>query len=186
MAQREGGGRGKGMSTTFSREQPVQFTSPKRDNRTWVGVVVSGPSGKHDYYEVRCTDDRSYRVPAQMLKPAKLTPAQRGALLAAGERFLDNRDANAAAREAAVIRAGRSHIERHAFAPGAVVQNRGTMGWPKVVILAVERDSGKCVVTNWKAGFRDRLLMAGITDHGRLARAKDSVTVYANRLHPID
>ena len=167
----------------FTKEQAVEFSGPK--NRTMVGVIVDGPSGKHDYYNVRCTDGNSFKVAAVILKPAKLSPADRSRLFAAGQSFTakrnEHREAKSAKREQFAAIRGQQVIDFHGFARGQIVKCLSAAGQPEVMILKVLREEGKCVISNWKAQAHRELLAMGFNS-GKNPKA--SVTVYADRLVP--
>jgi hypothetical protein len=115
----------------FAAGQGVSWESKRRGNKTFTGVVKSGPKGKHNYYEVS-TPQGQFKVPAAMLKPAKVKKDQAKALAEKGQKFNELRANNREKRDERQVKDCQISMDIHKFVPGMTVVNRGVPGWPKV------------------------------------------------------
>lgn len=173
-----------------ARTNQIQFFSPGdgvtwdskrgRKPQTYVGVVKSGPAGKHNYYEVS-TPQGQFKVPSVMLKPAKVKKDQAAALAEKGQKFDQVREKNRDRRDEMVIKDCQISMDIHKFAKGMLVQNRGVPGWPKVEVLDVDYAKGKVKVESSTARLG---LMAEIYGVQLRRNTRDTKWVYANRLVP--
>jgi len=152
----------------------------RRSGVTYTGVVKDGPKGKHSYYEVS-TPQGQFKVPAAMLKPAKVQKKQAEALAEQGQKFDDRRDANREKREERTVKDCQISMDVHKFVRGMLVINRGVPGWPKVTVLDTDYAKGKVLVESSTKRLGEMASLYGIS----LRRnTRDSKWVYANRLVP--
>lgn len=172
----------KGSVQFFRPGDGVSWVSSRgrRSGVTYTGVVKDGPKGKHNYYEVS-TPQGQFKVPAAMLKPAKVKPTEAKALAEKGQKFDERKEANREKRDEATVRDCQISMDIHKFTRGMLVINRGVPGWPKVTVLDVDYAKGKVLVESSTKRLGELASLYGIS----LRRnTRDSKWVYANRLVP--
>jgi len=154
--------------------QPVEFDAGR--GRGTVQAVAVSFAGKR--WVCRTTDGKTWRVPATMLRPAKLDATTAQAVLAAGEAREEARS------EARGERAEQQHADlapRAAeFRPGMTVDvvHRGRWGWTATVVRV---GGGKVTVTNPTRALFERAEASGLDAH-RGRRTTATVTLWANRV----
>lgn len=171
----------------FEQGATVKWESKRgrRAGQVYSGVVMGGPKGKHDYYEVS-TPQGQFKVPAVMLTRTKVARKDAVTLSDRGKAFQEKKARNSEARDAALLRACQNHLDIYAseIARGRVVENRGVPGWPQVVVHEVDREAGKVKVDTSKVAFDDILACHGVSRPG-VHRKVRTVWVLANRLYPV-
>ena len=169
--------------TFFNPGDGVTFESKRgrKAGKVFTGVVKSGPAGKHNYYEVS-TPQGQFKVPAVMLKPAKVKADVAKVLKENGQKFDQRKEANVARRDEYQLKDCQMHIDTFQLMPGMVVKNRGVEGWPTVTIHQVDREKGKCQVDTSTARIAQFAAAYGLP----MRRNTRSTTwVLANRLYPV-
>lgn len=181
----------KGSVQFFRPGDGVSWVSSRgrRSGVTYTGVVKDGPKGKHNYYEVS-TPQGQFKVPAAMLKPAKVKPSQAKALAESGQKFDQRKEANKERRDERQLADCQMHIDTFQLMPGMMVKNRGVEGWPEVQILQVDREKGKCQVETSTAVVMNKIAaydaFHGTNFRGLRRRGTRATTwVLANRLYPV-
>jgi hypothetical protein len=167
----------------FYEGQAVEFTpSGKRGRGGVLQAVCVEFAGKR--WVVRATDGKTWRVPATMLRVAKLAPGKAAALLDAGIAREKARDeAQEAAQEKAHARLA-PLAARYTRGMQVEVVHRGTWGWSATVLSS---EGGKVTVTNPTRGLLQRVaLLNSLTEGPGLPsldrRTTRSITVWANRV----
>lgn len=119
-----------------------------------------------------------------MLRPGKVTASTAASLAAAGKTFQTERAECKDKRASRVAARCVQHIDSYGLRPRMRVKNRGAMLHPEVEILEVDRETGRCLVTNWKAELREKVRHFA-ADLGRLEKAKATVWLQATNLYPV-